>query len=86
MFVVAPISAPSLGGLVESSITSKKPTVVQIANTLLRVVTLLKIFDRSWYFTYGGVVGGPPTGTSNRRGVLPAPPGVAERNSVLLMP
>ena len=33
--------APSLAGLTVSSITSKKPTVIQRAKMLLRVVTLL---------------------------------------------
>jgi len=40
-----PISAPSFGGWVVSSVISKKPVVSQTANTLLRVVTLLDIFE-----------------------------------------
>src|SRR5262245_33393447 len=43
-----PNSAPILGGCTDSS-TSKKPTVTQTANTLLRVVTLLKILEITSY-------------------------------------
>src|SRR5262249_16803318 len=44
---------PSFTGRVVGSVTSKKPTVTQTTNTLLRVVTLLKIFVSSSYFWYG---------------------------------
>src|SRR5439155_3668065 len=46
--VVRLISAPSLGGSAVSSVTSKKPTVIQTAKVLLRVVTLLKILVIIW--------------------------------------
>src|SRR5258707_351874 len=54
MFVLgAPISGPSLTGVVVSSTTWKKPTVSHTTKTLLRVVTLLDSLVSISYWRYG---------------------------------